>query len=197
MLMPDSVQTGLVQLKDLFGRMDQAYEALALQTGFHCRGCEDNCCRSLFYHHTVAEYLFLRQGLGRLSAARRTEICERAQRSSGRGTSAEVSEAGGMCPLNEEGLCVLYAQRPMICRLHGIPHQLRRPDGTLQTGPGCSAFYNGNGRTDSLRFDRTPWYLALARLEGELRRATGFQGRIRLTIADMMLEEVQGLEIYI
>ncbi|MEZ4577213.1 MAG: hypothetical protein R2861_04100 [Desulfobacterales bacterium] len=32
-----------------------------------------------------------------------------------------------MCPLNAGGRCILYSYRPMICRLHGIPHELQHP----------------------------------------------------------------------
>ena len=29
----------------------------------------------------------------------------------------------GLCPLlSQEGKCLIYASRPMICRLHGLPH---------------------------------------------------------------------------
>ena len=194
---PIAIQSCLVRLEDLFARMDQAYDAVAARSGFQCRGCEDNCCRSLFYHHTVAEYLFLRQGLRRLSDSSRAQVRERALRRLTVEAPGADPGAGGMCPLNEAGLCILHAHRPMICRLHGIPHFLRRPDGALQTGPGCNAFYSADGRADTARLDRTPWYAGLSQLEGELRRAVGFERRVKLTIAGMLVEEVRDLEIYI
>jgi hypothetical protein len=145
----------------------------------------------------VAEYLFLRQGLRRLPDSSRAQVNERALRRLAAEAPGGDPQAGGMCPLNEAGLCILYAHRPMICRLHGIPHFLHRPDGTLQNGPGCNAFYGLYGRADTARLDRTPWYAGLSQLEGELRRVVGFDRRVKLTIAGMLVEEVQDLEIYI
>ena len=42
-----------------------------------------------------------------------------------------------MCPLNDDGLCSLYKHRMMICRLHGVPSSMTRPDGQKMEFPGC------------------------------------------------------------
>ena len=60
------IHSCMVQAHILFEDMDEAYAALADQLGFHCQGCKDNCCRSLFYHHTLIEFLWLRSGLALL-----------------------------------------------------------------------------------------------------------------------------------
>jgi hypothetical protein len=78
----------------------------------------------------------------------------------------------------------------MICRLHGIPHELQRPGGNLIRNPGCNAFFDQcreRGKTDYIRFDRTPFYRQLAILEQELRRETEYSDKIRLTIAHMLV----------
>jgi Fe-S-cluster containining protein len=95
-----------------------------------------------------------------------------------------------MCPLNRNKRCMLYPYRPMICRLHGIPHELQRPGGNLIRNPGCDAFFNQcrqHGKTDYIRFDRTPFYRQMAALEQELRRETGYADKIKLTIAQMLV----------
>jgi len=185
----------------LFAGMDSAYEAVAMRLGFHCRGCEDNCCRSLFYHHTLVEYFRLRSGLASLSDLEQAQIRRRADRVAAGQAEAENRTAGDarrpMCPLNIEGLCGLYESRPMICRLHGIPHELRRPGGRIISSPGCGAFYRlGSAENfDEVWLDRTPWYSALSQLERRLRNRIGYSAKIKMTIAQMILEEPQGLEI--
>jgi hypothetical protein len=49
-------------------------------------------------------------------------------------------------------------------------------------GPGCAVF----GDREDVRLDRTPHYRALALLEQDLRKASGFAGRIRLSIAEIL-----------
>ena len=95
-----------------------------------------------------------------------------------------------MCPLNRNERCTLYPYRPMICRLHGIPHELQRSGGNPIKNPGCDAFFNQcrqRGQTDYIRFDRTPFYRQMAALEQELRIKTGYSDKIKLTIAQMLM----------
>jgi hypothetical protein len=73
----------------------------------------------------------------------------------------------------------------MICRLHGIPHRLVRPDGTVLAGDGCAAFHARCGPA-TRRLDRTPFYRQMADLEKELRAETGFPARVKLTVAEMI-----------
>jgi hypothetical protein len=185
----------------LFAGMDNAYEAVAVRLGFNCLGCEDNCCRSLFFHHTLIEYFWLQSGFALLPDAQQDQIRSRSARVMVHQAGSEGQETDEgrrpMCPLNIDDRCSLYAHRPMICRLHGIPHELHRPGGRTQTGPGCDALYRlGSAKNpDEVRLDRTPWYTALAQLERQLRDRSGYGARIKMTIAQMILEEPQGLEI--
>jgi Fe-S-cluster containining protein len=171
------------ELNDLFDRMDNAYRQTADNFGFQCRGCRDNCCETRFYHHTLAEYLYLRKGLAVLSLERQVEILEIA---AGVKKRHEQGDERIMCPLNHNQCCLLYAHRPMICRLHGVPHQLKRPDGQRQTGPGCADFENRCGRPRTGLLDRTPFYYALAQLERRLRQQTGIHQKIKLTVAEIL-----------
>ncbi len=183
--------SALDRLAALFERMDQAYAAVADQYGFHCSGCKDNCCLTRFYHHTLLEYLYLIDGLRQLDATtwqavRRQAVTVDAQmaRAERRGESSRI-----MCPLNENGRCLVYPHRPMICRLHGIPHELHRPDGKILKNPGCDAFFDQirkNGKSDYIPFDRTPFYRDMAMLEKQLRSQTGYHEKIKLTVAQML-----------
>lgn len=173
------------QLSRLYGQMDQAYRRIAGQTGFHCRGCEDNCCRSLFYHHTFLEFFYLKKGLRTLGPDHRAALEHRAARIC---ESTEKALAGGeqprfMCPLNENARCLLYEFRPMICRLHGVAHSMRLPDGRLRKGPGCAAFEAGYAGPGISVLDRTPVYQAMAALEQSLRHELGLAHKLKMTVA--------------
>ena len=182
----------LKRLETLFGEMNQAYAAVAGQYGFACNGCTDNCCLTRFYHHTLLEYLYLLEGLRTLESGVQQTIKKQALT-----VSARIDDADRrgealriMCPLNHNEKCLLYQYRPMICRLHGIPHELQRPGGDPIKNPGCDAFFNQchqRGQTDYIRFDRTPFYRQMVALEQELRKETGYTDKIKLTIAQMLV----------
>jgi len=182
----------LNRMETLFGEMDRAYETVAGQYGFLCNGCADNCCLTRFYHHTLLEYLYLVEGLRTLESGVRQTINNQALIVSAKIDAADRQGEALciMCPLNRDAKCILYPYRPMICRLHGIPHELQRPGGTPIKNPGCNEFLNQcreGGKTDYIRFDRTPFYRQMATLEQELRRETGYSDKIKLTIAQMLV----------
>jgi Fe-S-cluster containining protein len=181
----------LERLQRVLHDMDAAYERAAAAHGFVCSGCENSCCRTRFHHHTLLEYLYLRDGFSRLPAGWRECIRANAAAVAAQQKQAAVlgADARLMCPLNAEGRCLLYAHRPMICRLHGIPHELRPAGRTAQQSPGCEEFHRRCGRQDRPLLDRTPLYTELARLEAECRRALGLRRKIRMTIAEMLLDD--------
>ena len=172
--------------------MDQAYRQVADHYGFVCSGCEDNCCRTRFYHHTWVEYFYLRDGLDGMVETQRQKCLQRATlvREKMADADADGEKRRIMCPLNEDGRCVLYERRPMICRLHGLPHFLRRPDGRVQIGPGCGEFENRCIPQENNRLDRTPLYAGLAALEQRVRSHAGYAKKIRMTVADMLLASI-------
>ena len=182
----------LDRLATLFAEMDQAYAAVADHYGFRCTGCVDNCCLTRFYHHTCGEYLYLAEGVGTLDAGVRQMIRNQALAVS---TGMADADRRGetihiMCPLNRDERCMLYTFRPMICRLHGLPHELHRTGNSPIKNPGCDAFFDQcrtSGKTDYIRFDRTPYYRQMAMLEQELRLETGYRDKIKLTIAQMLV----------
>jgi hypothetical protein len=181
----------LDRLQRLFGAMDRRYAEAAEYYDFRCEGCEENCCRTRFYHHTYLEYMYIHSGLRNLSDGKRNDILSRASEVCRK--TAALDEEGGlvrlMCPLNYDGLCALYDYRPMICRFHGIPHELHRPDRNIIKGPGCGMFERRCLDKNYYKFDRTPFYIEMAQLENELQRAAGLGGRIKMTIAEMIVEK--------
>lgn len=127
------------QLRVLYRDMEQAYDVVADALGHGCTGCPDNCCDSYFQHHTYIEWCYVWQAMEELDEAVRDNIIERArdyERESNRLISSG-QRPKLMCPLNEAGRCVLYAHRLMVCRTHGVPASLTRPDGQKLSFPGC------------------------------------------------------------
>jgi len=178
------------RLKQIYAAMDLAYDRAAGHYGFACDGCPDSCCRSLFYHHTIMEYGYLVEGLKTLDRGKLKEVKNRALHA-----VVETAEAGRtgtavriMCPLNFDELCILYSYRPMICRLHGVPHELQKPGQNPVHGPGCGTFDRRCSHQKHFKFDRTPFYRDMAVLEQEVRQAMGTNKKIRMTVAEMILK---------
>jgi len=185
------------RLRDIFADMDRQYAEAAKHYGFHCNGCEDNCCRTRFFHHTYLEIFYIHAGLNALDLARRQEIQSRAAWVCRETAKAHQKERPVrlMCPLNSDGHCTLYAYRPMICRLHGISHELRKPGQNAIRGSGCGMFDLRCSNQNYRKFDRTPFYFAMAKVEGEFKQAVGLSGRIKMTIAEMIMAACQKSEV--
>jgi Fe-S-cluster containining protein len=178
-------------IDQLFRRMDRAYDEAAERSGFVCHGCRDNCRQTRFYHHTLLEVLYIRSGLKSLPPHRLVRIRASAQAADRQMTGSQQCKAPlrVMCPLNDKGRCVLYDRRPMICRLHGIAHTLRRPDGQMISGPGCDDYYRQCGASGHHTLDRTPIYVAMAELEGRLRAQLNYHRKIKMTVARIVIDD--------
>jgi Fe-S-cluster containining protein len=188
----------LDRLKILFDGMDEAYAAVADRYGFHCSGCTDNCCRTRFFHHTLVEFFYLIEGVATLPPATQESLVVAARSVNNKIDAAErrADAIRIMCPLNQEGRCILYPFRPMICRLHGIPHELHGPNGQVVKNPGCDLFFEQSreqGRTAYIRFDRTPFYRQMAMLENQMRSQSGYSGKIKLTVAQMLTTAIESI----
>lgn len=182
------------ELGVLYAEMDRQYARAAAHYGFACTGCTDNCCMTRFHHHTLLEYAYLRQGFERLDRSERTDACGRAEKYAealARWERQGRSEAFRMmCPVNKEGWCLLYAWRPMICRLHGIPHELNPPGRPrMLFGQGCAAFSAQCGHLPYHRFDRTPFYARMSALEKRLKSMLGISAKLKKTVAHMIVED--------
>jgi Fe-S-cluster containining protein len=183
------VKPFLDRLSSIYTDMDQVYSEAAAHYGFDCNACTDICCQTRFYHHTYLEYLYVQEGFKALSPDQRAEI-KTAALSVNR-QSTELDKTGKpvrlMCPLNVKRLCILYPYRPMICRLHGIPHELQKGADNRVFGPGCETFDSLCSHKRYFQFDRTPFYRKMAVLESQLRQASGVSGKIRMTLAEMII----------
>jgi len=181
------------RLSELYREMESAYDLVAQSLSFGCMGCTDNCCDSYFLHHTYLEWAYLWEGLELVDEEKKEQVINRA---TAHVVAVERALASGerplvLCPLNEEGRCVLYAHRLMICRMHGVPSSMVRPDGKRLTFPGCfrcqevvAAF---EGKVSEV--DRTDFYRRLVALEHELlgpRRH--YLPRAKMTIAQMIVK---------
>ena len=76
---PGICQPFMGRLQRLFGLMDRKYAETAAGYGFHCKGCEESCCRTRFHHHTLIEYLYLHTGLRSLDPDLQKRLRLRAQ----------------------------------------------------------------------------------------------------------------------
>lgn len=184
------------RMEQLYTRMAADYAVVARALQFGCEGCPDNCCDSYFLHHTYAEWAFLWQGLRQLPMETQARVRLRAEQyrqecslARDRGERPQV-----MCPLNEDGLCILYNHRLLVCRTHGVPARMRRPDGQVLEFPGCfrcQEIVEEREKKQGLktpRVERTPLLMELVKLEDEL---LGYRRqvfpKVKLTIAEMIV----------
>ena len=187
---PQVLAAFMSQLKRIYAAMDDAYNRAAAHYGFSCDGCRDNCCRTRFYHHTLIEYIYLKEGLMTLDVEmqdrlklRATDVVHTIEKA--RDNRGAI---GLMCPLNVDTRCILYPYRPMICRRHGIPHELNKLGQAGTMGPGCNTFDSRCGHKPYIPFDRTPVYRDMATLEQDVKQALDFDGKFRMSVAQMILD---------
>jgi predicted metal-binding protein len=185
----------LNRLVSVYGQMETEYDKVAIRLAFSCTGCPDNCCDSYFEHHTYIEWSYLWLGFSKLPAEKQKTILKRAKQYQEACTSAVASNQRPqvMCPLNENGLCILYPYRLLVCRTHGVPATMTRPDGRKIEFPGCFRCQELVKEKDLdektvARMERTPLLRQLALIENDL-----FAGKrhlypkVKLTIAGMLL----------
>lgn len=181
------------RLRDLYQEMDSAYSALANQAGFSCTGCDGaKCCTVDLMLHTFIEKLYLRRGFNVLEPSLQLEVlgrCKtvlRAKQEDPYGYAYRTA----VCVLNFDGRCRLYEHRPMICRLSGVPHFIRKPDGQKVLGPACERFRAevASDMPDDAELDRTDFYRRLAEIEIQMVRELG-QRTVSRTVAETLGEE--------
>lgn len=185
-----AVSSGILRkLETVYTGMDRSYERAAGHYGFSCKPCADNCCLTRFYHHTTIEYAYLLHGF--LALFRDVQLLCLGRAEAYNLEMERISSDGGnflhMCPVNDQGLCLIYEYRPMICRLHGIPHELNPPGRGKLFGAGCMEFEKTCGTVASFCFDRTSFYTEMAELEQQFRKQTNIQKKFKMTVAGMLL----------
>ena len=178
------------ELAALYEEMERRYDDVARKLGHGCADCPDNCCDSYFLHYTYLEWAYLWEGLRTLSPevmarveARARDHVTRSRTMLAMGERPEI-----MCPLNDQGRCLLYAYRLMICRLHGVPSVLTRPDGKKMDFPGCFLCQERLGEAEPAAIlDRTDLLARLAEMEQRfLGQRRHLYPKVRKTIAEMI-----------
>ncbi|MEN8140189.1 MAG: hypothetical protein ABFR97_03095 [Thermodesulfobacteriota bacterium] len=172
--------------------IQQEYDRVAGDLQFTCEGCPDNCCDSYFLHHTYTEWAYLWEGLSRLPEEKRAAIAERARSYKEESQKALAADERPqiMCPLNEDGLCLPYEHRLLICRLHGVPAAMTRPDGKRLEFPGCFRCQEIAPEEEGLaRMDRTPFFREFIAIEMEwLGVKRQVLPKVKMTIAEMIIK---------
>lgn len=183
------------ELEDIYSELQKEYERVAGELEFSCTGCPDNCCDSYFLHHTYAEWAYLWEGVRALSQEEQNALIERATKyvsdceaAMQRGERPQV-----MCPVNNNGLCQLYKHRLLVCRTHGVPAKMTRPDGQSMQFPGCfrcQDIVEEKGFKEVLiPVERTPLLMRLAALENKLLyMKRHLHPKVKLTIAEMLVK---------
>jgi Fe-S-cluster containining protein len=177
------------KLSMLYEKMDNTYDKVSKHYGFKCKGCKDNCCYTLFFHHTHIEYHYLMTGFVKIDLNKQRSAEKNAEK-----VNEEINSIGNnkrlkqICPLNIDGLCIIYDYRPMICRLHGISHELQSPQGTIFS-PGCEAFTKKAEEKKYFEFDRTIFYIEMAKLEKEFKNTYNIDKKFKKTVSQMILEK--------
>lgn len=176
------------RLDDIYKEMVKRYEIVSGALGFTCKDCDDNCCYTHFKHYTLIEYLYLMEGMSLLEDDVRADVVKSAKEVA---KKTLLSEEMGekiriLCPLNRNGLCIMYKHRLMICRLHGTAHYFDTPRGRVE-GSGCYRFQDlCEGKRSVPMLDRTDLYGDLAKLEMDVRRKTGIESKFKSSIAEMI-----------
>jgi hypothetical protein len=185
----------LEKLEKIFLSMNEKYDEAASHYDFQCRGCDENCCMTLFHHHTYLEFFFLKKGFETLSSEIKKQIYDSAVKIC-RNTKEPDNKTGSartMCPANAGGKCLVYYYRPMICRLHGIPSEWSFPSktGTNRNvvSSGCEEFGRQCKKKNYYKFDRTPFYNQMAQLENHLKKHFKFTQKIKKTVAEIIVCE--------
>jgi hypothetical protein len=183
----------LEDIEQLYRDMEASYDKTASVLGLSCNGCPDNCCDSYFLHFTYIEWGYLWYGMSLLPEDKQQEIIRRAV--SYEEQSEEMLRQGErpriMCPLNEAGRCILYKHRLMVCRTHGVPAVMRRPDGKQLRFPGCfrcqDIVEQGQSEVQSVVMERTPLLRRLVELEQNLLEGKrNLLPKVRMTIGGML-----------
>jgi hypothetical protein len=97
--------------RELRERVDRICREIEAEFGDYlsCHAGCDSCCRHLSLF--PVEAASLATALKGLSPSRADHIRGR----------AHSALPDGPCPLLEDGVCLLYSARPLICRTHGLP----------------------------------------------------------------------------
>jgi len=184
------------ELTDIYATMELQYDTVAGKIGLSCSGCSDNCCDSYFLHYTYSEWAYIWEGIRALDDETLESIIDRSKQyvEESRKILQRRERPRLLCPLNDDGLCTLYSHRLMICRLHGIPASMTRPDGQTLKFPGCFRCQEivqekYQNEADVPFMNRTELLGRVAALESELLGGKRHMfPKVRRSIAEMIVD---------
>jgi hypothetical protein len=192
LILPPELAT---ELHEIYRSLQVEYERVAEQLSLTCTDCPDNCCDSWFFHHTYSEWAYLWQGLRQLAQEELARIVWRAEdyiRQS-QAQFATGKRPQVLCPLNHGGLCQLYEYRLLVCRMHGVPANLTRPDSHTLRFLGCCRCQeivreNYACEEEAPAMDRTQLFTQIANLENRLLGGNRQRfPKVKKTIAEMIV----------
>lgn len=105
-----------LQLRDKVDALCHQIES-AHADAISCQAGCDSCCQALTLFPVEA------YALAKAVAAQPESMRERLY------SRGHAATDNGPCPLLEQGRCLLYNDRPIICRTHGLPILMREPEG--------------------------------------------------------------------
>lgn len=183
------------EIAEIYASMVADYDHVANTIALTCTGCPDNCCDSYFLHYTYSEWAYLWEGIRALDDQTLDRIMDRARhyQEQSRLAISRKQRPQVMCPLNNDGLCGLYQHRLLICRTHGVPATLTRPDGQLLRFPGCFRCQEiveeqYENETDAPAMERTILYRRMAQLESRfLGDKRQLYPKVKMTITEMIV----------
>jgi uncharacterized protein len=173
----------LQNYRNLTAKVDALCRQIAANYGscLACReGCDD-CCRHISIFPVEAESLAA--ALHDLPAEEGSHI-----RTLARAASSDA------CPLLENGRCLIYAARPVICRTHGLPILSAGPAGVINFCP--KNFIGVTSFPAAYVLDINLLNTTLAAINSVFTVSsaiTQLPGRERLTIAEALLIEENSL----
>lgn len=180
----------LDEYSDLLDEVSAWFKSCVLKYPDHItctKGCS-TCCRGLF-DITLLDAALLKKGFGLLQEETRTAIAKKADErvkavqaiwpefgypyTLNRHSDDEIEDLLGSdnetpcLLLDHNGQCLLYAYRPMTCRLHGLP--LVDLSGEVMESEWCNLNFSGS---DPLQIESLQWkFREIFYLEGVLGRS--------------------------
>ena len=169
--------------RSLLAKVDELAAVISSKYASHiaCRAGCDGCCRHLTL--SLVEGVALAVAFKELPPAQVGYLRERAAK------AADDSP----CPLLMDGLCALYAARPLICRTHGLPILIA--EGEARRVDFCPRNFQGiDSLPGSALIDLERLNTALAAVNALFTKTAGMafpQMDGRIPIADALLLDVR------
>lgn len=130
-------EQALQRLKTLYAEIDSALDDFGtMHPHLACPQSCHRCCTEAAPLVSELEFVFLRAAFEQLEASLRQQVLRRAQ--DARAQLEASADDRLTCPLLHQGRCLVYAQRPYLCRSFGHsrrPALQEKSDATLYTCP--------------------------------------------------------------